>query len=64
MSPKTINAIFSRLGFDESTSRSSRSFGLFPTKEPPVDVTVALGLKAEEATRYHQEYFMLLGRIH
>jgi hypothetical protein len=48
MSPKTINAIFSRLGFDESTSRSCRSFGLFPTKEPPVDVTVALGLKAEE----------------
>ncbi len=26
-----------------------------------LDVAITLGLKSEEALRYHQEYFMLLG---
>ena len=46
-----------RAGLDETTSISSRAFELYS----PRTVAIQLGLKTEEAIRYHQEYFMLLG---
>ena len=55
--------IANRAGFDESTSISSRAFELYSQQAIPSPLTAAikLGLKTEEAIRYHQEYFMLLG---
>jgi hypothetical protein len=50
-----------RAGLDESTSISSRAFELFSEGKNPLQVTITLNLKAEEAIRYHYEYFMLLG---
>ena len=61
LSPNTIKAILNKAGLDESTSQSSRAFELFSQGKTPLDVAIALSLKAEEALRYHQEYFMLLG---
>ena len=46
MSPNTIKAILSRTGLDESTSRLSRAFDLYSQQKAPVDVAIALGLKA------------------
>ena len=50
-----------RAGLDETTSISSRAFELFSQQKSPLEVAITLGLKSEEALRYHQEYFMLLG---
>ena len=61
VSPNTIKAISNRAGFDETTSISSRAFELFSQQKSPLEVAITLGLKSEEALRYHQEYFMLLG---
>ncbi len=61
VSPNTIKTISNRVGLDEFTSISSRAFELYVQQKTPVDVAIALNLKAEEAIRYHQEYFMLLG---
>ena len=61
VSPNTIKAVLNRAGLDESTSISSRVFELHSQDKTPLDVAIILGLKSEEALRYHQEYFMLLG---
>ena len=61
VSPNTIKAVLDRAGLDESTSISSRVFELYSQDKTPLEVAITLGLKSEEALRYHQEYFMLLG---
>ena len=61
VAPNTIKAVLNRAGLDESTSISSRAFELFSQQKSPLEAAITLGLKSEEALRYHQEYFMLLG---
>ena len=61
VSPNTIKAILNKAGRDQNTSIHSRVFELYSLQKTPVQVAIALGLKAEDAIRYHQEYFMLLG---
>ena len=61
MSPNTIKAILNKAGLDQTTSISSTVFELYSQDKTPLDVAIALGLKSEEALRYHQEYFMLVG---
>ena len=61
VSPNTIKMLANRAGLDETTSISSRAFELYLQQKTPLEVAIALGLKSEEALRYHQEYFMLLG---
>ena len=61
VSPNTIKAILNKAGLDQTTSISSRVFELYSQDKTPLDVAITLGLKSEEALRYHQEYFMLLG---
>ena len=61
VSPNTIKMLANRAGLDETTSISSRAFELFSQQKSPLEVAITLGLKSEEALRYHQEYFMLLG---
>jgi hypothetical protein len=61
VSPNTIKAVLNRAGLDESTSISSRAFELFSEGKNNLQVAITLNLKAEEAIRYHYEYFMLLG---
>jgi hypothetical protein len=58
----TKEAILNKAGLDQTTSISSRVFELYSHGKTPLDVAITLGLKsAEDALRYHQEYFMLLG---
>jgi predicted transcriptional regulator len=61
VSPNTIKAIVNKAGLDQNTSISSRVFELYSQQKIPLQVTIILGLKSEDAIRYHQEYFMLLG---
>ena len=61
ISPNSIKAILNKAGLDQSTTLSSRAYELFSKNTTPLQVAIALGLKSEEALRYHQEYFMLLG---
>jgi predicted transcriptional regulator len=61
VSPNTIKAILNKAGLDQNTSISSRVFELYSQQKTPLQVAITLGLKSEEAIRYHQEYFMLLG---
>ena len=61
VSPNTIKAVLNKAGLDQNTSISSRVFELYSQQKSPLQVAIALGLKAEEAIHYHQEYFMLLG---
>jgi uncharacterized protein YlxW (UPF0749 family) len=63
LSPNTIKAISNRAGLDETTSISSRAFELYSQQRipPPLEVAIKLDLKSEDAIRFHQEYFMLLG---
>jgi hypothetical protein len=63
VSPNTIKMLANRAGLDETTSISSRAFELYSQQSVPSPLIAAiqLGLKTEEAIRYHQEYFMLLG---
>ena len=61
VSPNTIKAVLNRAGLDQNTSISSRVFELYSQEKTPLEVAIALGLKAEEVLRYHHEYFMLLG---
>ncbi|MFZ0557548.1 MAG: helix-turn-helix domain-containing protein [Nitrososphaeraceae archaeon] len=60
VSPNTIKAILNNAGLDQTTSISSRVFELYSQNKTPLDVAITLGLKSEEALRYHQEYFLLL----
>lgn len=60
-SPNTIKALSNRVGLDESASISSRAFELYIQQKTPVEVAITLNLEANEAIRYHQEYFKLLG---
>ena len=61
VSPNTIKAILNKAGLDQNTSISSRVFELYSQQKTPLQVAITLGLKSEDAMRYHQEYFMLLG---
>ena len=61
MSPNTIKAILNKAGLDQTTSISSRVFELYSQDKTPLEVAITLWLKSEEALRYHQEYYMLLG---
>ncbi len=61
VSPNTIKAVLNRAGLDKSTSVHSRAVELYSQDKTPLEVAITLGLKSEEALRYHQEYFMLLG---
>jgi predicted transcriptional regulator len=61
VSPNTIKAILNKAGLDQTTSISSRVFELYSQDKTPIEVAITLGLRSEEALRYHQEYFMLLG---
>ena len=61
VSPNTIKAVLNRAGLDQTTSISSRIFELYSQDKTPLEVAIILGLKAEEALHYHQQYFMLLG---
>ena len=61
VSPNTIKAVLNKAGLDQTTSISSRVFELYSQDKSPLEVAIALGLKAEEVLRYHQEYYMLLG---
>lgn len=61
VSPNTIKAIVNKAGLDQNTSISSRVFELYSQQKSPLQAAIALGLKAEDTIRYHQEYFMLLG---
>jgi hypothetical protein len=61
VSPNTIKAVLNKAGLDQTTSISSRVFELYSQDKTPLEVAIALGLKAEEVLRYHQEYYMLLG---
>ena len=63
VSPNTIKMLANRAGLDESTSISSRAFELYSQQKipSPLEATIKLGLKTEDAICYHQEYFMLLG---
>lgn len=61
VSPNTIKAILNRAGLDQTTSISARVFELYTQQKTPLQVAIILGLKAEDAIRYHREYFMLLG---
>src|ERR687892_656166 len=63
VSPNTIKAVLNKAGLGETTSISSRAFELYTQQSVPSPLIAAiqLGLKTEEAIRYHQEYFMLLG---
>jgi predicted transcriptional regulator len=61
VSPNTIKAIVNKAGLDQNTSITSRVYELYSQQNSPLQVAIALGLKAEEALRYHQEFFMLLG---
>jgi predicted transcriptional regulator len=61
VSPNTIKAVLNKAGLDQTTSISSRVFELYSQDKTPLEVAITLGLKSEEALRYHQEYYMLLG---
>ena len=61
MSPNTIKAIVNKAGLNQNISISSRVFELYSQQKTPLQVAIALCLKAEEAIRYHLEFYMLLG---
>lgn len=61
VSPNTIKAVLNKAGLDQTASISSRAFELYVQQKTPLQVAITLGLKSEDAIRYHQEYFMLLG---
>ena len=60
VSPNTIKAIANKAGIDESTSISSRAFELYVQQKTPIEVAIALNLKAKEAIDYYHDYFILL----
>jgi predicted transcriptional regulator len=61
VSPNTIKAVVNKAGLDQNTSITSRIYELYSQQKSPLQVAIALGLKAEDAIRYHQEFYMLLG---
>jgi predicted transcriptional regulator len=61
VSPNTIKAVLNRAGLDQTTSITSRVFELYSQDKTPLEVAIALGLKADEAINLHREYFKLLG---
>ena len=60
MSPNTIKAVLNKAGLDQTASVSSRAFELYVQQKTPLEVAIALNLKAKEAIDYYHEYFMLL----
>jgi hypothetical protein len=61
VSPNTIKSIANRAGLDESTSTHSRAFELFSEGKTLLQAAITLNLEADEAIKYHLQYFMLLG---
>jgi predicted transcriptional regulator len=61
VSPNTIKAVLNKAGLDQTTSITSRAFELFSQDKTQLDVAITLGLDAEKAIHYHQQYIMLLG---
>ena len=59
MSPNTIKAVLNKAGLDETASISSRAFELYVQQKTPVEVAIALNLKAKETIVYYHGYFML-----
>ena len=57
----SLISITNRVGLDELTSISSRTFELYVQQNTPVEVAIALNLEAEKAINYYHQYFMLLG---
>ncbi|MPZ05366.1 MAG: hypothetical protein GEU26_02940 [Nitrososphaeraceae archaeon] len=60
VSPNTIKAVLNKAGLDQTASISSRTFELYVQQKTPLEVAIALNLKAKEAIDYYHEYFMLL----
>ena len=60
VSPNTIKAVLNKAGLDQTASISSRAFELYVQQKTPVEVAIALNLKAKEAIDYYHDYFMLL----
>ena len=60
VSPNTIKAVLNKAGLDQTASVSSRAFELYVQQKTPLEVAIALNLKAKEAIDYYHEYFMLL----
>jgi predicted transcriptional regulator len=54
VSPNTIKAILNKAGLDQITSISSRVFELYSQQKTPLQVAITLGIKSEDAIRYHQ----------
>ena len=50
---------FEQAGLDETASISSRAFELYVQQKTPVEVAIALNLKAKETIVYYHGYFML-----
>jgi len=59
VSPNTIKAVLHKAGLDQTTSISSRVFELYSQQKTPLQLAIILGLKAEDAIRYYQEYTIL-----
>ena len=57
--PNTIKAVLNKAGLDETASISSRAFELYVQQKTPVEVAIALNLKAKETIVYYHGYFML-----
>ncbi|MGC2309667.1 MAG: hypothetical protein WA461_14790 [Nitrososphaeraceae archaeon] len=59
VSPNTIKAVLNKAGLDETASISSRAFELYVQQKTPVEVAIALNLKAKETIDYYHGYFIL-----
>ena len=53
VSPNTIKAVLNKAGLDETASISSRAFELYVQQKTPVEVAIALNLKAKETIDYY-----------
>ena len=61
VSPNTVKAVANKMGLDENTSVSSRALEFYVKQKTPLQVAIALDLKAEDAMHQYHQYFMLLG---
>jgi predicted transcriptional regulator len=57
----SIKAILNRAGLDQSTTLTSHAYELFSKDKTPLEVAITLNIAADEAIKYHQQYYMLLG---
>ena len=61
MSPTSIKATLNKAGLDQSTTLASSAYELFSNDKTPLEVAISLNVAADEAIKYHQQYYMLLG---